>query len=199
MAEWRPADVVLLTPYGDESRKSALVKEVQRRRGFHRLHADWTHAAIYVGDGAVVHVTYRDPADGNKVVDKQVADFVKLTRIRVRTNDDLNRQDRLAIAARAMELVNGSFRYSRAKAFALALGGQKGDRFRFSEPLFQGIVCSDIVAIAYEGVLRRPVFSSADSRSVLPATLSVSPFLRDINVSWCAIPTVTSQHAREVR
>ncbi len=192
MATWWPADVVLFTPYGDESRKSTLVKDVQHRLGHARYHAHWTHAALYVGHGLVVNVTNDDPVDGNKVVLKHVTDFVLRANFRVRRNLKLRDDQRAAIVRRGKELADGKLRYSPTKAVAYAITsyGLRGDRIRRSIDFFEGVVCSDIVSIAYSGGLRRrPMFMSPSGLAVLPATLSESASLHDIEVSWCAIPS----------
>ena len=190
VASWRPADVILFCSYGNVTAITEIVRRVQRQRGFDRFHSRWTHAALYIGGGKFIHVTRDDEDLENRVGVKDVSSFVKQAHYRVRSPRTLSDDARADIVDFAISLVNNKT-YSTMKAVASALESFRllDERFVTSRELFDGIVCSDVVSQSYDHVIPGfPVFATATHQAALPATLSESGFLADIDIAWCRIP-----------
>lgn len=198
MSSWRPADVVLFSPCGNITAITDFVRIVQRERGFSPRDCIWTHAALYVGDGKVVHVNRNDAKLGNNVGIADVSDFVEQSHFRVRSRKQLSDDERAAIVACAKRMIADEKTYSTLKAFTFALSSFRiiKEKYETSDELFNGIVCSDVVSSAYDEVIPGlPVFATITHQAALPATLSASTFLEDIEVTWCVIPGRTSARA----
>lgn len=188
MSTWRLGDVVLMAPNGDSSRLGGAIREVQHRHGFGGSDSSWTHAALFVGNGEVVDVTSSARLSASRVKVEHMSLFVPRARLRLRSSPFLTDAQRSAIAERGRKMSTTAMSYSPWKAFLLAVDAYGATEFRNSRKLLNQVVCSDIVALAYDGILRRPVFGTAERPSILPATLSATDFLADSPVSWCAIP-----------
>jgi hypothetical protein len=191
MDAWQPADVVLFSGNGNVSSITNCVQMVQRQRRYAQRHAQWTHVALYIGSGDILHV------NRNNVGIKNLSDYVPVANIRVRTNAGLSPVQRTQIVERAIRLKDDGKHYSTERAFRLALDTFRltGKQYSESPELFDGIVCSDVVSIAYDETLKGfPLFATAEHQAVLPATLSATPNLTDREITWCQIPAAIRAH-----
>jgi hypothetical protein len=198
MSAWRPADVVLFCPRGNVTLITDFVRRIQQRRRFSAAHSVWTHAALYVGDGKVIHVNRNDPRLGDSIGEANISDWIPGVDFRVRSRNELDDATRASIVRRAKLMIRKKKQYSTIKAFMFALTSFRlfADKYLASDVLFSDIVCSDVVAIAYDEVIQGfPVFKTATHQAALPATFSASDYLEDIPIEWCAIPVAEAPTA----
>jgi hypothetical protein len=190
MALWRPADIILFSPRNGGGQKTKAVKTVQKHLGFDEQHAQWTHAALYVGDGKLLHVTWQLFGTQNHVARIPISSFVPDAWIRRRSASSLNSGQRDEIVERAFTMIGQDYSLLRGLTFFTGKAGRQsqGSTQSALKSATRRLVCSDVVALAYEYVLNRQVFGVIDHARVTPATLSASTFLREAEVVWCSLP-----------
>src|ERR1700676_86670 len=72
-----PGDLLLFRPVNPESDSiSQRITAAQLDAGLHRRHAQWTHAAVYLGDGqSVCEANFKTPGQRDGVVIRSVFDY----------------------------------------------------------------------------------------------------------------------------
>ncbi|WP_041930444.1 hypothetical protein [Methylibium petroleiphilum] len=175
----RAGDLILVSHVG-EPLVSESIRRVQRRAGFDDWHAQWHHAAVYVG--------YQQVCEA-QLTGVRVDSIFKYTagkyRLRFRRNPKLSELHGCKIALDAALKLN--YRYSFLSVLQLlwqARGGWRGDRPRVLSA--RATICSQLYADAY-GVVANETLDPAANLGITPAHLSVSKLLEDIPMQWMAL------------
>jgi hypothetical protein len=190
-ANLEPADV-LLSREVTEDRISALIAGVQRDGGYHTDDARWTHAAMYLGDGAnVVEADFDSVLGGGSVRLTSLDEYCQGKHsLRFRRSKYLlgneHTRERWLICIRAMSRLGKPYDFYEAALmwFSVVLG-RGFFRSEKRRPTSAAVVCSTLIADAFNEATRRCL--GEVSGVCVPAWLSVSDEFNDIAVEWVTI------------
>jgi hypothetical protein len=183
VADLRHGDVVLVCSVQPPA-ISSYIQRLQRRAGFEEQHAQWHHAAVYIGDericeaqtsGMRVESIYRYSAGAH--------------RIRIRRDQQLSEAEGIKIALEAATRLN--YKYGWKTISGLWFQSKKGWKNNAAaEPkrFAQASICSELFADAHGVVTRRTLVPTA-TMGVSPAHLSACKDLVDVAVKWLALGT----------
>jgi hypothetical protein len=184
-----PGDLLLsrdLTP----DRISSLITTVQVDGGYHANDARWTHAAMYVGDGAnVVEATFDSVLGGGSVRLTSLDDYSQGTcslRFR-RSKYVLDDQQRWRICIRAMSRLGRPYDFVQALLmwFGVAFRGQGFFGAEIQRSTSAAVICSTLYADSYNEATRRSL--GEVSGVCVPAWLSASEEFNDVQAEWSQI------------
>jgi hypothetical protein len=122
-----PGDLLLFRPIEPETDSiSQQITEAQTNSGLAARHTQWTHAAVYLGDGqSICEANIKMPDRPNGVVMRSVFDYCDGTSaIRARRPTNMNPQQRLRIAIGALTNLGKSYSYNQIARFAVAASRQ---------------------------------------------------------------------------
>ena len=98
------------------------IMEAQEKGGFHRRHAQWTHAAVYLGDDEhICEATFKFPGLNDLVAMRSAHTYCDGTyAIRARRPKNMSPKQRLRIAIGALTNLGSQYSYRQILEFALA-------------------------------------------------------------------------------
>lgn len=177
LAKCLPGDLVLFRDVVP-SRGSRLIAAAQTSAGFATEHSAWTHAAIFLYEDFIVEAV---PRYG---VQTRTLFFDIPSRIlRVRRKAGLADTDRYKIALRALRMLGT--RYATLSALKMGLRMVRGLWDSDGSPEFQSsIICSKVFFDAHADVTRAFLKDCPVGNAVLPAHLSATPDLEDVEIGW---------------
>ena len=117
-----PGDLLLFRPAKpDADSISQRITQAQLAAGLHLRHAQWTHAAIYLGDGQYIcEANFKNPPHKNGVVMRSVFDYCDGTyAIRARRPKNMTDQQRIRIAIGALTNLGKSYDFRQIANFAV--------------------------------------------------------------------------------
>lgn len=165
------------------------IRQVQQRGGYLSEHAQWEHAAIYIGKGVICEATRGGVR--RSMLSKYVGDHF----IRVRRNLTLSIEQRYETAIHALAIQG--FSYDFWEIFRL----WKSARFGFGDSTKANVqrlgtqypkratICSQLYADCHTSVTKI-VIGNLDGGETTPACLSTAPLLTDVRLRWLAIPNL---------
>jgi hypothetical protein len=158
-----------------------LIAHAQERAGFGQNDSCWTHAAIYLYDDFLVEaVPFRGIHARTLYLDIPSRD------LRVRRRTQLLESERYQIALRALRLIGS--RYSILSALKMGLGMLNGlwndDAARRLDTV---VICSNAFSDAYADITKSVLSGCPVGESVLPAHLSATDDLEDIEIGWVRV------------
>lgn len=177
LAQCMPGDLVLFRD-AIPSRASQLIARAQSGAGFAPEHSAWTHAAIFLYEDFVVEAVPR-----HGVHTRTLYSDVPNRILRVRRKSELLDTDRYKIALRALRMLGT--RYATLSAFKMG--------FRMAKGLWDGdgsfesqssVICSKVFFDAYADTTRAFLRNCPVGDAVLPAHLSATPDLEDVEIGW---------------
>jgi hypothetical protein len=184
-----PGDLMLSRELKPE-RISQLITTVQERGGYHIDDAIWTHAAMYVGDGAnLVEATFDSVQAGGDVrltsLDEYCQGNYALRFRRSRFIPDS--QFGWRVCVRALSRLKKPYDFLNAARMwfdvVIRGGGFFDDDRRY--PLSKAVICSTLYADSYNEATRRVL--GEVSGACVPAWLSVSDEFDDLQPEWLSI------------
>jgi hypothetical protein len=197
MSTWEIGDLVLVRGRRTGISRSTPIVLAQLAGGYAPEDAEWTHAAVYAGEGTVLEATWGFGAEGG-IGWGEVSAYVPDDHIRVRTDALLTDEQRHEIVAQARSLEGLDYSIPRAMELARQLVLSRVPALRAAADriphgvrasdwgAYGGYVCSDVFAISYEAAANRTI-APADDWIVCPAALSASPHFEDRELTWCAL------------
>jgi hypothetical protein len=177
-----PGDLILMRD--PEPRCSGrIIPYLQRRAGFADQDSCWTHAAIYLYDDFLAEaVPIRGFLTRTWYLD------VPNRLFRVRRREGLSESLRYQIALRALRLIGA--RYSHWSAFKTGWGMISGLwNENAARHLDTTVICSNAFSDAYADITRSVLQGCPVGESVLPAHLSATNDLEDVQVQWVKVST----------
>jgi uncharacterized protein YycO len=177
----RPGDVLLVSALA-KPLISRAIERVQERAGFDAWHAQWHHAAVYVGNQLICEA---------ELGGVQIASVFKYTagthRLRFRRDIHLSELDscKLALEA-ALKLGYGYNWRSIMQLVSQAHLGWSGSSGRPKPLSERATICSQLYADAY-GIVSASTLDSRAEMGVSPAHLSMNRVLRDIPMTWLSL------------
>ena len=177
---WRPGDLLLFSELEPSFIPEQIVK-TQKRFHYAPEDARWHHAAIYIGGSDLC-----EAAPGG-VRCRAVAEYVGTTLIRARRRDDLETDNAYGIAIRALMRLQKDYSL-RSIAIALIRSWWPTPPSPEHRPESQAVICSQLFHDAYMEATGLSLFDRADT-PMLPAFLSATDRLTDVNSAWTKLPT----------
>lgn len=175
-----PGDLLLFCPLAPDW-VSRQIQKAQRRGGYHTDDARWTHAAVYLGDGAdgLCEATTR------RVRTAEIFKYIPDHLVRVRRAPNLSVDERYRIALRALFRLrtNYGFGFVVSLFFRSFAGFWKGSKKPYSRLGLGSVVCSQLYADSYAIVTQQMIAPRA-AFDITPAALSDTSTLLDVQVSW---------------
>jgi hypothetical protein len=169
---------------------SSLITGVQRDGGYHVDDAKWTHAAMYVGDGAsVVEATFDSLLGGGNVRLTSLDDYCQgLQSLRFRRSKYIS-DDREGwrVCVRAMSRLGKPYDFMEAVLmwFNVIFRGQGFFSSEMRRPTSAAVICSMLYADSYNEATRRSL--GEVSGVCVPAWLSTSDEFNDVQAEWLLI------------
>jgi hypothetical protein len=122
-----PGDLLLFRPIQPQTDSiSQRITAAQNAAGLHMRHAQWTHAAVYLGDGqSICEANFKTPGQPNGVAIRSVFDYCDGTSaIRARRPANMSGQQRVRVAIGALANLGKSYAFDQIVSFAVAAGRQ---------------------------------------------------------------------------
>lgn len=156
---------------------SRRIQEAQKRGGFQDYHARWHHAAVHIGKGYVVEAV----AEG-RVSYRQIYHYIGTHCIRVRRDPRLSDGQRYELAIEALTMLRR--RYSLAAIPRIFWHTLKGLwNTDIIDKSARPVICSQVYADAYMMTTNSLVIPG-NPGYVIPAALSSSKVLQDVQIPW---------------
>jgi len=173
----KPGDLILSHSLSSSFLDRQIVK-TQSRAGFDAEHARWTHAAVFLYEDFVVEAV---PGDG--VITRTLYSDIPNSVLRVRRRPDLRDEERYKIALCAQRMLGS--RYNIRAAFSMGWRARSGlwDRAWFPS-IGPVMICSKVFYDAHVEITRSLLKDCPMTDLVMPAHLSATTDLDDINVPW---------------
>jgi hypothetical protein len=177
-----PGDLLLFRPIpGDSDAISRAIVESQLKV-FPERHAQWTHAAVYLGDDEhVCEANFKVPGSPSGVNIRSAFCYCDGAHaIRARRPRNMNPKLRLRIAIGALTNLGAGYSFSQIVAFARAANSERGfwnSLKRVPNSQTQSFVCSTLYQDAYNFAFQGTTIRLG-SRCT-PAHLSASPDFED--------------------
>lgn len=177
---WLPGDLLLFSDPGKRFIPRQIVK-VQGRSGYAPENARWYHVAVYIGDGNLCE------AVRSGVRCRPVADYVGMFLIRAHRDNALSEDERYRVVIRALMRLTRPYSFlSALRAWTLSLMSYRPfSKYRASR---QAVMCSQLFHDAYMEASGRTLTDNVDP-PILPADLSASSLLSDVDSVWGKLPS----------
>jgi hypothetical protein len=188
-----PGDLLLTRP-ADPSTDAVSrgIMAAQERGGFHARHAQWTHAAVYLGDDEhVCEANFKFPGYRDDVEIRSAFVYCDGKHaIRARRPKNMTQKQRLRIAIGALTNLGRRYSYTQILTFGIAAISGRGfwnSADRKSRIKTQALVCSTLYQDAYNFAFKGNTVRMGSLCT--PAHLSASADFEpdDISISWLAI------------
>ena len=159
MSELEAGDLLLFRQVEASDAITKAIVGAQLRGGFAQRHAQWTHAAVYLGDDEhLCESNFKTPGHRNGVVIRSAHEYCDSTyAIRARRPKNMNEKQRLRIAIGALTNLGRRYSFSELIEFWGAAVSGKG----FWETMKRGprikvraLVCSTLYQDAYNFAFR---------------------------------------------
>jgi len=150
-----PGDLLLFRPTSPNTDSiSRRIAQAQLSAGLHIRHAQWTHAAVYLGDGQnICEANFKSPGQKDGVVIRSVFDYCDgMSAIRARRPKNMTPQQKIRIAIGALTNLGKGYSFNQIVNFAVD-ASQEGLLNRFKgifgsspgpRPPPQSFVCSTL-------------------------------------------------------
>lgn len=174
-SDWRPGDIVLVR--GPKGTAGTMVRldQALSTNGVIRSSREWTHAAVYVGDGCVIDATYGQP-----IAERSLWDYCErraITVRRVRPSSTVTRQD-IEDTANAVRGFLGLPYGTWDVIFDAIWPRSLPVRSRRS------LYCSTLVEAAIAEATQLRLSSLPAHRPMYPAVLAGHPLLLGVPLEW---------------
>jgi hypothetical protein len=187
----RPGDVLLVSAI-HKAVVSSAIERVQRKAGFDAWHAQWHHAAVYVGNNLVCEAQLWGVRTAS--IFKYTAGTHLLRFRRDSKLDDLV-SCKLALEA-ALKLKYGYNWGSILQLLLQANTGWSGGSGRPRQLSDRATICSQLYADAY-GVVTASTLDSKAEAGISPAHLSLNKTLVDLPMKWLSLSASDQLSAAE--
>src|SRR5260370_24772777 len=193
-----PGDLILTRPVDAYSDKiSAAIRKAKLEGGFALEHAQWTHAAVYLGDDEhLCEANFKAPGYPNGVIIRSAFDYCDGTyAVRARRPKDMNAKERLRIAIGALANLGSSYSFSQLIQFATAAysgrGFWGGSKIKGPRMKMRALICSTLYQDAYNFAFRGNTVRLGSLCT--PAHLSASPDFEEVDplLGWLEIARET--------
>ena len=179
---WLPGDLLLFSAVKPNRAQRAIMK-AQLRLGYAEEHAKWHHAAVYIGDLHLCEAVFRG------VRYHPVTDIFLGSRLRIRRNTQLTKEERFRIAIRALMRLSKPYDF-----WSVTLSGFRSLNTAFGQAFSRelrvrgrAVICSQLYHEAYMEVTSQAL-SAVTDRDVFPADLSACGGLADVRAQWAKLP-----------
>jgi hypothetical protein len=129
------------------------IEKAQLAGGFPKRHAQWTHAAVYLGDDEhVCEANFKVPGRPNGVIIRSAFDYCDGSHaVRARRPKNMSSKQRLRIAIGALTSLGKGYNFWQIAEFAQAAVAERGFKrlWRGLRSPPQGFVCSTLYQDAY--------------------------------------------------
>lgn len=180
----------LIAPETD--RVSRAIIDSQERGGFHRRHAQWTHAAVYLGDDEYVcEANFKIPGYSNGVILRSAFFYCDGSyAIRVRRPRNMTPKQRLRIAIGALSNLGVPYSWRQLLQFSMAANRGRGfweETPRGPRIATRALVCSTLYQDAFTFALQGN--SVRLGKICTPAHLSASTDFEpdDPQLAWLGV------------
>ena len=187
-----PGDLLLFRPISTDSDAISRAIIVSQEKIFPKRHAQWTHAAVYLGDDEhICEANFKVPGIPSGVNIRSAFCYCDGAHaIRARRRKDMNPKLRLRIAIGALTNLGAGYSFKQIVQFALAANSNKGfwsSLKRVPNSQTQSFVCSTLYQDAYNFAFQGN--SIRLGVRCTPAHLSASPDFEDTEplLQWLRI------------
>lgn len=178
--DWKPGDLILVSSLTPNYVQKA-IKIVQEKGGYHPEHAQWHHAAVYLGDYGLCEATRTGVKAG------KIYPYIGGYRIRVRRDMTLTDDLRWKIAVQALLSLNVSYSYkSIIEILIQSRDGWWKNNFKPRNTSDRAVICSRLYSDAYGNVTNKTVEQQYNT-PVTPAQLSCCTLFQDVQTHWQTI------------
>jgi hypothetical protein len=206
LSQLEPGDLILTRPADQNSdRISAAIVQAQLQGGFDIGHAQWTHAAVYLGDDEhLCEANFKTAGYPSGVVIRSAFEYCDGTyAIRARRPKGMTAKERLRIAIGALTNLGSSYNFFQLFQFATAAYSGKGF-WGLAQPRgprikVRALVCSTLYQDAYNFAFRGDTVRMGSLCT--PAHLSASSDFEnpDPSLGWLEIGQIsTTDPASEI-
>ena len=186
VAQLRPGDLILTQDLAPDA-VSRAIRNSQVQAGFTAAHSEWTHAAMYLGDGEqLVEATFDWNKSGVQVA--PLGNYVGSHLLRFRRPLDLSDEQRWLMVVEAVSYVRRGYNFkSLIPAWLRMRRGfwRSGPKLPQPDKIDRAFVCSTLYARAFSRISGWAIDRRVDVH--VPATLSQAPLLEDVQVGWMRI------------
>jgi len=185
----KPGDLLLTRDLKPEWTGRVIVS-VQELGGYASQDARWSHAAMYLGDGAhVVEATFDSIVEGGNVRVTSLDEYAKgEAALRFRRPKHLESDiERWKLCVNAMMQLKKPYNFATAVQMWLRVAVRGGGFFDQDQDrgASEAVICSTLYADAYNKATRRSLGET--SGACVPAWLSASDQFDDVTVGWLAL------------
>lgn len=174
LSDWRPGDIVLVRKAGGLAGAMLAAGQAASFSTVSRAGSDWTHAALYVGNGEVVEAV---PDRG--VVRRSLWHYCQDRSLRVRRLiQPFSRRDGQLAADYAVGLLGRPYsivELARSKLWPA------------THPNPDALYCSTFVGFVIAASTSRVLYQRPEHRPLHPAVLAVHEDLEDVGLEWRAL------------
>jgi hypothetical protein len=179
----QPGDLLLVSPV--EPSVTARMIIWAQRQVHDAEHAQWMHAALYLGENAVVEI------DGGGVRVSSLFKYVLTHRMLFRrvldaANQDIDPISGYRIALAALKQFRRRYAYENILVTAYDCLSLKANTGQLRSVRSQGSICSDFFNEVVFATTNRPA-APVVRLPLQPADLSASPLMRDLSVGWASL------------
>ena len=180
-----PGDLILMRFLEPDRQISGLAQKVENAQltaGFAGDEARWTHAAVYAGEQNVIEAGVRWG-----VCVRSLYDYIPTHIFRVRRDNNLSGEQRLALVLHAMTMLGTKYAIRHVPTIAIRLASGLWNPASHSN-LSPACICSTVFSDAHFHAAGSPLVEISRKNVVTPAALSHTPSLTDVVVPWHKIP-----------